>query len=82
VDSGAKDISDPGQFSDPFIAWAREQLIAKAIEPKSSSTVGSGTYFGSCEAMSSTSPASRRTAPGTNLPAPASELMAPRPTPA
>lgn len=45
VNAGAKDINDPSQFSDPFIAWARDQLNAKGIDPKSSSTLGSGIYF-------------------------------------
>jgi hypothetical protein len=45
VNAGSKDINDPSQFSDPFIAWARDQLNAKGIDPKSSSTLGSGIYF-------------------------------------
>jgi len=45
VNAGAKDINDKSRASDPFIAWSRETLIAKGIDPNSSSTLGSGVYF-------------------------------------
>ncbi|MEA3213896.1 MAG: branched-chain amino acid transport system substrate-binding protein [Acidimicrobiia bacterium] len=46
VNPGTKEINDPAQFSDPFIAWARDMLTSKGIDPKSSSTLGSGIYYG------------------------------------
>jgi branched-chain amino acid transport system substrate-binding protein len=46
VNPGTKEINDPSQFSDPFIAWARDMLASKGIDPKSSSTLGSGLYYG------------------------------------
>ncbi|MPY94852.1 MAG: ABC transporter substrate-binding protein [Acidimicrobiia bacterium] len=46
VNPGTKDINDPNQFDDPFIAWVRDQLSASGIDPASSGTLGSGVYFG------------------------------------
>jgi branched-chain amino acid transport system substrate-binding protein len=46
VNPGTKEINDPNQFGDPFIAWARDMLTSQGIDPKSSSTLGSGIYYG------------------------------------
>jgi branched-chain amino acid transport system substrate-binding protein len=45
VNGGAKDINDTSQFSDPFIAWARDLLTSHGIDPKSSGSLGSGFGF-------------------------------------
>jgi len=45
VNAGGKDINDASQFSDPFIAWSRDVLTKKGVDPKTSSTLGSGIYF-------------------------------------
>jgi branched-chain amino acid transport system substrate-binding protein len=45
VNPGAKDINDPSQFNDPFIAWARQLLQSHGIDPKSSGSLGSGFGF-------------------------------------
>jgi branched-chain amino acid transport system substrate-binding protein len=45
VNGGAKDINDPAQFNDPYIAWARDLLTANGIDPKSSGSLGSGFFF-------------------------------------
>ena len=45
VNAGAKDINDPTQASDPFIAWSREVLTEAGVDPNASSTLGSGIYF-------------------------------------
>jgi branched-chain amino acid transport system substrate-binding protein len=46
VNPGTKEINDPSQLNDPFITWARDMLTSKGIDPKSSSTLGSGIYYG------------------------------------
>lgn len=46
VNPGTKDINDPSQFDDPFIAWTRDLLNDNGIDPGSSGTLGSGIYFG------------------------------------
>ncbi|MEZ5263507.1 MAG: ABC transporter substrate-binding protein [Acidimicrobiales bacterium] len=45
VNAGGKDINDPSQATDPYIAWSREVLEEHGIDPSSSSTLGSGIYF-------------------------------------
>jgi branched-chain amino acid transport system substrate-binding protein len=45
VNAGTKELNDPSQLNDPFIAFAREKLQAAGIDPKSSSTLGSGISF-------------------------------------
>jgi hypothetical protein len=46
VNPGTKEINDPSQFNDSFISWARNMLSSKGIDPASSSTLGSGLYYG------------------------------------
>jgi hypothetical protein len=46
VNPGTKEINDPSQFNDSFISWARSMLNSKGIDPASSSTLGSGLYYG------------------------------------
>jgi hypothetical protein len=46
VNPGSKELNDPNQFGDPYIAHVRELLQARGIDPKSSSTLGSGIAFG------------------------------------
>ncbi len=46
VNAGGKEINDPSQFKDPFVAWTRDLLTKDGIDPASSSTLGSGIYFG------------------------------------
>jgi branched-chain amino acid transport system substrate-binding protein len=45
VSPGLKDLNDPSQANDPFIAWARDLLQQNNIDPKSSSTYGTGLEF-------------------------------------
>jgi hypothetical protein len=45
VNAGGKEINDPNQFGDPFIAWSRDVLKSAGVDPASSSTLGSGIYF-------------------------------------
>jgi len=45
VNGGTKELNDPNQFSDPYIAYVRGLLQAKGIDPKSSSTLGSGVGY-------------------------------------
>jgi branched-chain amino acid transport system substrate-binding protein len=46
VGGGVRDINDPAQAEVPFVKFAREQLQAKGIDPKSSGSLGSGFVFG------------------------------------
>jgi hypothetical protein len=41
-----RDHNDPAQAEVPFIKFAREQLQANGIDPKSSGSLGSGFVFG------------------------------------
>jgi branched-chain amino acid transport system substrate-binding protein len=45
VNAGGKEINDPNQFGDPYIAWSRDLLKSAGVDPASSSTLGSGIYF-------------------------------------
>jgi branched-chain amino acid transport system substrate-binding protein len=45
VNGGQKDLNDPNFANDPYIKWARELLLAKGIDPKSSGSLGSGLSF-------------------------------------
>jgi branched-chain amino acid transport system substrate-binding protein len=45
VNAGLKELNDPSQFNDPYIAYVRGLLQAKGIDPKSSSTIGSGIQY-------------------------------------
>jgi branched-chain amino acid transport system substrate-binding protein len=45
VNSGTKEINDPTQQGDPYIIFVRNLLTSKGIDPKSSSTLGSGISF-------------------------------------
>ena len=49
VNGGAKDINDPNQLSDPFVAWGRQLLQSHGVDPASSGSLGSG--FGFAEPM-------------------------------
>jgi hypothetical protein len=42
VNPGAKELNDPNQFNDPYIAYVRGLLQARGVDPASSSTIGSG----------------------------------------
>jgi branched-chain amino acid transport system substrate-binding protein len=46
VNGGGKDINDPNQFGDPAVAWMRDQLTSHGFDPKSSSSLGLGMYYG------------------------------------
>jgi branched-chain amino acid transport system substrate-binding protein len=45
VNAGLKEINDPNQFGDPYIAYVRGLLQAKGVDPKSSSTIGNGVSY-------------------------------------
>lgn len=45
VNPGLRDVNDPSQVDEPFIAWARELLISNGIDPKASSSYGTGFQF-------------------------------------
>jgi len=45
VNGGLKELNDPTQFNDAYIAYVRGLLQAKGIDPKSSSTIGSGVNY-------------------------------------
>jgi branched-chain amino acid transport system substrate-binding protein len=40
-----KDFNDPAQFGDPFVAWARDLMQKNGIDPKMSSSFGTGILF-------------------------------------
>ena len=41
-----KDFNDPSQFSDPWIAWGREVMAGAGLDPKLSSSFGTGLLYG------------------------------------
>jgi branched-chain amino acid transport system substrate-binding protein len=45
VNAGTKELNDPSQLNDPYISFVRGLLTAHGIDPKSSSTLGSGIGF-------------------------------------
>jgi branched-chain amino acid transport system substrate-binding protein len=45
VNPGLKELNDPNQFSDPYIAYVRGLLEADGVDPATSSTIGSGVNF-------------------------------------
>jgi hypothetical protein len=46
VNGGVKDLNDPTQADDPFIAWSRDLLQDAGIDPASSGSLGSGMAWG------------------------------------
>lgn len=45
VNPGFKDLNDPAQFSDPWVAWARDLMQKNGIDPKMSSSFSTGIYY-------------------------------------
>ena len=45
VNPGFKDLNDPAQFGDPFVAWGRKLMQDNGIDPKASSSFSTGIFF-------------------------------------
>jgi branched-chain amino acid transport system substrate-binding protein len=45
VNPAFKDFNDPAQFGDPFVAWARDLMLSNGIDPKASSSFGTGILY-------------------------------------
>jgi branched-chain amino acid transport system substrate-binding protein len=45
VNPGFKDLNDPAQFSDPFVAWSRDLMAKANIDPKLSSSFSTGIFY-------------------------------------
>ena len=45
INGGAKDLNDPSQFDDPYVAWARQVLQEAGIDPAASGSLGYGIYY-------------------------------------
>jgi ABC-type branched-subunit amino acid transport system substrate-binding protein len=46
VNGGNKDIRDPAQQSDPVVAWARQMLTARGLNPDEATEMGLGMIYG------------------------------------